>query len=57
MPITIQPIDPARPIDFGAEVLGADLARPQTPAEVAAIEAGMDRFAVLVFRDQRIEDD
>ena len=57
MPITIEPIDPDRPIDFGGKVLGADLTRPQTPAEVAAIEAGMDRFAVLVFPGQRIDDD
>ena len=42
---------------FVGEVLGADLTRPLTREEVAAIEAGMDRYAVLVFRDQNITDD
>jgi alpha-ketoglutarate-dependent 2,4-dichlorophenoxyacetate dioxygenase len=42
---------------FVGEVLGADLTGPLSPADVAAIEAGMDRYAVLVFRDQDITDD
>lgn len=42
---------------FVGEVLGAVLARPLSPADVATIEAGMDRYAVLVFRDQDITDD
>jgi alpha-ketoglutarate-dependent 2,4-dichlorophenoxyacetate dioxygenase len=42
---------------FVGEVSGVDITRPLSPAEVAAIEAGMDRFAVLVFRDQQITDD
>jgi alpha-ketoglutarate-dependent 2,4-dichlorophenoxyacetate dioxygenase len=42
---------------FVGEVSGADLTRPLTREEVAAIEAGMDRYAVLVFRDQNITDD
>ncbi len=42
---------------FVGEVLGADLARPLSPADVATLEAGMDRYAVLVFRDQDITDD
>ena len=41
---------------FAGEVTGIDLARPLAPAEVAAIEAGMDRYAVLVFPGQRIDD-
>jgi alpha-ketoglutarate-dependent 2,4-dichlorophenoxyacetate dioxygenase len=53
MPIAITQIHPV----FVGEVSGADLTRPLTPDEVAAIEAGMDRYAVLVFRDQRIDDD
>jgi alpha-ketoglutarate-dependent 2,4-dichlorophenoxyacetate dioxygenase len=56
MTLTIQPADPERP-DFVGEVAGIDLARPISRAEVAAIEAGMDRFAVLVFHDQRIDDE
>src|SRR5260370_986240 len=30
---------------------------PPAPAAAAATRAGMDRFAVLVFRDQRIDDE
>jgi alpha-ketoglutarate-dependent 2,4-dichlorophenoxyacetate dioxygenase len=42
---------------FAGEVSGIDLTRPTSPDEVAAIEAGMDRYAVLIFRDQDITDD
>jgi alpha-ketoglutarate-dependent 2,4-dichlorophenoxyacetate dioxygenase len=42
---------------FAGEVSGLDIARPLGREEVAAIEAGMDRYAVLVFRDQRITDE
>ena len=42
---------------FVGEVSGVDLTRPLSKHEVAAIEAGMDRYAVLVFRDQKITDD
>jgi alpha-ketoglutarate-dependent 2,4-dichlorophenoxyacetate dioxygenase len=42
---------------FAAEMEGLDLSRPLSPDEVAAVHAGMDRYAVLVFRDQRIDDD
>jgi alpha-ketoglutarate-dependent 2,4-dichlorophenoxyacetate dioxygenase len=42
---------------FVGEVTGVDIARPLTPDEVAAIEAGMDRYAVLVFRDQKVTDE
>jgi alpha-ketoglutarate-dependent 2,4-dichlorophenoxyacetate dioxygenase len=42
---------------FVGEVLGADLTKPLSPADVATLEAGMDRYAVLVFRDQDITDD
>jgi len=41
---------------FGGEVAGIDLREPLTPAAVAAIEAGMDRHAVLVFHDQPVTD-
>ena len=41
---------------FSAEVTGLDLRAPLTPDAVAEIEAGMDRYAVLVFRDQLIDD-
>jgi alpha-ketoglutarate-dependent 2,4-dichlorophenoxyacetate dioxygenase len=42
---------------FVGEVSGVDITRPLSREEVAAIEAGMDRYAVLVFRDQRITDE
>src|SRR4030081_1874736 len=41
---------------FVGEVSGVDLRRPLSREEVAAIEAGMDRYAVLVFHDQDITD-
>jgi alpha-ketoglutarate-dependent 2,4-dichlorophenoxyacetate dioxygenase len=44
------------PAAFAGEVSGLDLTRPLTPDETAAIEAGMDEYAVLVFRDQPLTD-
>ena len=41
-------IDPVHPV-FAGEVSGIDITRPLTRDEVAAIEAGMDRYAVLAF--------
>jgi alpha-ketoglutarate-dependent 2,4-dichlorophenoxyacetate dioxygenase len=52
---SIQPIDPNRP-DFAGEVHGIDLTRRLSDEEVAAIHAGMDRFGVLVFHEQRLDD-
>ena len=43
--------------DFVGEVSAIDISVPLTPAQVAEIEAGMDRFAVLVFPDQPLTDD
>jgi alpha-ketoglutarate-dependent 2,4-dichlorophenoxyacetate dioxygenase len=42
---------------IAAEVEGIDLTKPLSPEEVAAIHAGMDRYAVLIFHDQKIDDD
>jgi alpha-ketoglutarate-dependent 2,4-dichlorophenoxyacetate dioxygenase len=42
---------------FVGEVEGVDLRRPLDAGEVAAIEAGMDRYAVLVFHDQALTDE
>jgi alpha-ketoglutarate-dependent 2,4-dichlorophenoxyacetate dioxygenase len=42
---------------FAGEVSGIDMTRPQTKDEVAAIEAGMDRYAVLIFHGQNITDE
>jgi alpha-ketoglutarate-dependent 2,4-dichlorophenoxyacetate dioxygenase len=53
MSVSIRQIHPM----FVGEVSGIDLAGPLTAEEVAAIEAGMDRYAVLVFHDQKITDE
>jgi alpha-ketoglutarate-dependent 2,4-dichlorophenoxyacetate dioxygenase len=53
MSVSIRQIHPV----FMGEVSGIDLARPLAREEVAAVEAGMDRYAVLVFRDQRVTDE
>jgi alpha-ketoglutarate-dependent 2,4-dichlorophenoxyacetate dioxygenase len=53
MTLSIRQIHPV----FVGEVLGADLTRPLTREEAAAIDAGMDHYAVLVFHNQNITDD
>jgi alpha-ketoglutarate-dependent 2,4-dichlorophenoxyacetate dioxygenase len=42
---------------FAAEVAGIDCGNKLTGEEVAAVDAGMDKYAVLVFRDQNITDE
>jgi alpha-ketoglutarate-dependent 2,4-dichlorophenoxyacetate dioxygenase len=42
---------------FAAEASGIDLARPLAPAQVKEIVAAMDRYAVLVFRGQKLGED
>jgi alpha-ketoglutarate-dependent 2,4-dichlorophenoxyacetate dioxygenase len=42
---------------FAGEVSGVDLRNPLTKGEATQIEAGMDKYAVLVFHDQDITDD
>ena len=42
--------------DFAGKVTGIDCRRTLSPDEVAAIAAGMDRFAVLVFPGQNLSD-
>lgn len=44
------------PLFVGA-VSGVDICAPLSQNEIAAIEAGMDRYAVLVFRDQPLTDE
>src|SRR5512145_1692717 len=53
MNIAIRPLHPV----FVGEVSGLDITRPLAREEVAAIEAGMDRYAVLVFHDQHLTDE
>jgi alpha-ketoglutarate-dependent 2,4-dichlorophenoxyacetate dioxygenase len=50
MPVKIRQIGPC----FAGEVDGIDMRKPLTAAEAAAIHAGMDEYAVLVFHDQHI---
>ena len=42
---------------LAAEVEGIDLTKPLSPDEVAAVHAGMDQYAVLVFHDQPLTDE
>ena len=49
-------IRPLHPV-FVGEVSGVDLTRPLNADEVAGLEAGMDRYAVLVYRGQAITDE
>jgi alpha-ketoglutarate-dependent 2,4-dichlorophenoxyacetate dioxygenase len=42
---------------FAADVDDIDLRKPLTRDEVAAVHAGMDEFAVLVFHDQPLDDE
>jgi alpha-ketoglutarate-dependent 2,4-dichlorophenoxyacetate dioxygenase len=44
------------PVFFG-EVSGVDLRQPLARDEVAVLEAGMDRYAVLVFHGQEVTDE
>jgi len=53
MPIETRPLHPL----IGARLTGIDARRPQTGEEVATIEAGMDRHAVLVLPGQDITDE
>jgi len=57
MTLSIKPIDPVSPPFFAGEVSGVDITRPLTPEQARAIEAGMDKFGVLVFHDQRFNDE
>jgi alpha-ketoglutarate-dependent 2,4-dichlorophenoxyacetate dioxygenase len=53
MTISVRPLTSC----IAGEVTGCDLAKPLSKDEVAAIEAGMDLWAVLVFHDQVITDE
>jgi alpha-ketoglutarate-dependent 2,4-dichlorophenoxyacetate dioxygenase len=53
MPVITRQIGPC----FAAEVEGVDMTRPLSPDDVAAIHAGMDQYAVLVFHGQKIDDE
>jgi alpha-ketoglutarate-dependent 2,4-dichlorophenoxyacetate dioxygenase len=42
---------------FAGEVTGVDCRKPLSSDEVAAVHAGMNEYAVLVFRDQKLTDE
>ena len=52
MSITVTPTTP----EFFAEISGIDLARPLQPADRDAIEDAINRYAVVVFRGQKLSD-
>jgi alpha-ketoglutarate-dependent 2,4-dichlorophenoxyacetate dioxygenase len=53
MSITISDLTPG----FAGEVSGIDITQPLTSAQAAALEAGMDRYGVLVYHDQKFTDE
>jgi alpha-ketoglutarate-dependent 2,4-dichlorophenoxyacetate dioxygenase len=53
MSITVKPVTP----DFVAEISGIDLAQPLRSDDREAIEAAINRHAVVVFHDQKLTDD
>jgi len=53
MPFTIRQVGPC----FAGEVDGIDLTKPLAAADIDAIHAGMDRYAVLIFHDQDFSDE
>jgi alpha-ketoglutarate-dependent 2,4-dichlorophenoxyacetate dioxygenase len=57
MTLTIRPIDPVSRPFFTGKVDGIDLSKTASDAEIAAIRDGMDKFAVLVFHGQHIDDE
>ena len=56
MTTTVTAIDAARP-DFAGLMAGLDLRQPLRAEDVAKVEAGMNRYGVLVFRGQHITDE
>jgi alpha-ketoglutarate-dependent 2,4-dichlorophenoxyacetate dioxygenase len=53
MPLTLRPLHPL----FVAEATGIDLRQAITPDQAAEIHRAMDRYAVLVFPGQALDDD
>jgi len=53
MPFSIRQVGPC----LAGEVDGIDLTKPLAAEDIAAIHAGMDRYAVLIFHDQKFTDE
>ncbi|MBS0548200.1 MAG: TauD/TfdA family dioxygenase [Proteobacteria bacterium] len=56
MSITVAPSRSTPTQDFVAEIAGIDLAQPLKPADRDAIEDAINRYAVVVFRGQKLSD-
>jgi len=52
-----QSIRPLTASGFAGEVTGIDLTRSLNQEQVGAIDAGMDQYGVLIFHDQRFDDE
>jgi alpha-ketoglutarate-dependent 2,4-dichlorophenoxyacetate dioxygenase len=53
MTVSIRPLRD----NFSGEVSGIDISNTLSPNEVEAIEAGMDKYGVLIFHDQNVTDE
>ena len=53
MAIQFKPLHPV----LAAEASGVNLSKPLAPAQLKEIVAGMDKYAVLVFRGQQLDED
>lgn len=53
MPLEIRQVGPC----FVGEASGLDLTRPLSPEDIAAINAGMDKYGVLIFHHQDFTDE
>ncbi|MBS0243968.1 MAG: TauD/TfdA family dioxygenase [Proteobacteria bacterium] len=53
MPLSIRQLGPG----FVGEASGLDLTKPLSPEDIAAINAGMDKYAVLIFHGQNFTDE
>jgi len=53
MALSIRQLGPG----FVGEASGLDLTKPLSPEDIAAINAGMDEYAVLIFHNQSFNDD
>jgi alpha-ketoglutarate-dependent 2,4-dichlorophenoxyacetate dioxygenase len=57
MSFVVNPLHCPLPGQFAAEMLGADLRDPPSRELVAAVSEAMAQYAVLVIRDQKIDDE
>jgi alpha-ketoglutarate-dependent 2,4-dichlorophenoxyacetate dioxygenase len=53
MPVSIRPLHRV----FAGEVSGIDCRKPLSAGEIDVVEAGMNEYAVLIFRDQNLTDE